>query len=67
VCFQVDGQQKLLVGNLGAMEKMLGLIRERVQTGKCSIFLNEYLSSVKMGSYFLHSRHFFQLIKCRVF
>ena len=62
--FQVDGQQKLLVGNLGAMEKMLGLIRERVQTGKCSIFLNEYLSSVKMGSY-IHV--FFQLTKCRVF
>jgi len=31
---QVDGQQKLLVGNLGAMERMLALIRERVQSGK---------------------------------
>ncbi len=28
----VDGQQKLLVGNLGAMEKMLALIRDRVET-----------------------------------
>jgi len=32
---QVDGQQKLLVGNLGAMEKMLALIRERVHQGNC--------------------------------
>jgi hypothetical protein len=31
---QVDGQQKLLVGNLGAMERMLELIKDRVQTGK---------------------------------
>lgn len=32
---QVDGQQKLLVGNLGAMEKMLDLIKDRVQSGNC--------------------------------
>lgn len=31
---QVDGQQKLLLGSLGAMEKMLGLIRERVSSGR---------------------------------
>jgi Zyg-11 family protein len=31
---QIDGHQKLLVGKLGAMEKMLELIRERVISGK---------------------------------
>jgi Zyg-11 family protein len=30
---QLDGQQKLLMGNLGAREKMLALIRERVSSG----------------------------------
>eukprot|EP00095_Tigriopus_kingsejongensis_P005858 snap_masked-scaffold38_size502422-processed-gene-0.10 protein:Tk05858 transcript:snap_masked-scaffold38_size502422-processed-gene-0.10-mRNA-1 annotation:"zer-1-like protein" len=32
---QVDGQQKLLLGNLGAMERMLTLIRERNLNGIC--------------------------------
>ena len=32
---QVNSQQKLLVGNLGAMERMLALIRERVQARNC--------------------------------
>ncbi|TRY64313.1 hypothetical protein TCAL_04628 [Tigriopus californicus] len=32
---QVDGQQKLLLGNLGTMEKMLCLIREREVNGNC--------------------------------
>ena len=36
---QVDGQQKLLVGNLGAMEKMLELIKDRVQSGLTSLHL----------------------------
>lgn len=40
---QVDGQQKLLVGNLGAMEKMLGLIRERVSTGAFNRFVQAKL------------------------
>ena len=31
----VNTEQKLLVGNLGAMEKMLGLIRDRVNAGNC--------------------------------
>ena len=31
----VNTEQKLLVGNLGAMEKMLGLIRDRVNAGTC--------------------------------
>ena len=30
---QVDGPQKLLVGNLGAMEKMLEVIRTKLQLG----------------------------------
>lgn len=32
---QVDGQQKLLVGDLGAMEKMLQLIRARIHDHNC--------------------------------
>ena len=35
-CFllQVDSQQKLLVGDLGAMEKMLSVIKDGVQNGE---------------------------------
>jgi len=32
---QVDGQQKMLVGSLGAMEKMLVIITEKLQQGVC--------------------------------
>jgi len=32
---QVDGQQKLLVGNLGAMEKMLNIIKEKLHANIC--------------------------------
>jgi len=32
---QVDGQQKMLVGSLGAMEKMLIIITEKLQQGVC--------------------------------
>lgn len=32
---QVDGQQKLLVGNLGAMEKMLNIITEKLHASIC--------------------------------
>eukprot|EP00096_Caligus_rogercresseyi_P002418 TRINITY_DN1453_c0_g2_i1.p1 TRINITY_DN1453_c0_g2~~TRINITY_DN1453_c0_g2_i1.p1 ORF type:complete len:838 (-),score=283.76 TRINITY_DN1453_c0_g2_i1:244-2757(-) len=32
---QVDGQQKLLVGSLGAMERMLDIIRNRVEKEVC--------------------------------
>ena len=32
---QVGGQQKLLVGNLGAMEKMLNIISEKLNAGIC--------------------------------
>ena len=31
---QVEGQQKLLVGDFGAMEKMLGIIQERLRSSK---------------------------------
>ena len=31
---QVDGRQKLLVGDLGAMEKMLGIIQEKLRASK---------------------------------
>ena len=31
---QVEGQQKLLVGDFGAMEKMLGIIQDRLRTSK---------------------------------
>jgi len=32
---QVDGDQKTLVGSLGAIERMLGIIRDKLQTGVC--------------------------------
>ena len=35
---QVDGPQKLLVGNLGAMEKMLEVIRTKLNLGNTNIF-----------------------------
>ena len=31
---QVEGQQKLLVGDFGAMEKMLGIIQDKLRTSK---------------------------------
>ena len=31
---QVEGQQKLLVGDFGAMEKMLGIIQDRLRSSK---------------------------------
>ena len=31
---QVEGRRKLLVGDLGAMEKMLGIIQERIRSSK---------------------------------
>ena len=31
---QVEGRRKLLVGDLGAMEKMLGIIQERLRSSK---------------------------------
>ena len=31
---QVEGQQKLLVGDFGAMEKMLGIIQNRLRSSK---------------------------------
>ena len=31
----MDGQQKMLVGSLGAIEKMLGIITDKLQTGVC--------------------------------
>ena len=34
---QVDGQQKMLVGSLGAMEKMLFIITNKLQQGVRSI------------------------------
>ena len=33
---QVDGQQKMLVGSLGAMEKMLLIIQDKLQQGVSS-------------------------------
>ena len=36
---QVDGQQKMLVGSLGAMEKMLIIITEKLQQGVRLIYL----------------------------
>jgi len=35
VACQVDSQQKMLVGSLGAMEKMLVIIRDKLQQGIC--------------------------------
>ena len=32
---QVDGEQKVLVGNLGAVEKMLQIISEKLEQGHC--------------------------------
>ena len=31
---QVEGRRKLLVGDLGAMEKMLGIIQEKLKSSK---------------------------------
>ena len=31
---QVEGRRKLLVGDLGAMEKMLGIIRDKLSASK---------------------------------
>ena len=35
---QVDGPQKLLVGNLGAMEKMLEVIRTKLNLGNTNFY-----------------------------
>lgn len=43
---QVDGQQKMLVGSLGAMEKMLLIIQDKLQQGvssKINIWLLYYI------------------------
>ena len=37
VCGQVDGQQKMLVGSLGAMEKMLLIITDKLQQGVSTV------------------------------
>jgi hypothetical protein len=39
----VDGQQKLLVGSLGAMEKMLALIRDRVTNSGTDAYVKWFL------------------------
>jgi len=36
----VDGQQKLLVGNLGAVEKMLEIIQEKLEQGLTNDFIS---------------------------
>ena len=53
---QVDGQQKLLVGNLGAMERMLGLIRERVSTGafQSLVLFDRFLITVDLTAFNCH-------------
>ena len=45
----MEGRQKLLVGNLGAMEKMLDLIRNKLSSGTYSVKIhdNEKSSSLK--------------------
>ncbi len=52
---QIDGQQKLLVGNLGAMERMLTLIKDRVNAGQFFIWRENariyvYISKIRTGS-----------------
>ena len=46
---QVEGKQKLLVGDLGAMEKMLDVIKSKLQSG---IFLCFEVSNL-LGNYML--------------
>jgi len=43
---QVEGQQKLLVGDFGAMEKMLGIIQERLRSKTCDEVLETAWSTM---------------------
>lgn len=43
---QVEGRRKLLVGDLGAMEKMLGIIQERIRSKNCDEVLETAWSTM---------------------
>ena len=43
---QVDGEQKVLVGSLGAVERMLEIIREKVEQGSCDYMLENVWSTM---------------------
>ena len=50
---QVDGPQKLLVGNLGAMEKMLDVIRIKLNLGAYMDIFLKVLANVQGFFFFV--------------
>jgi len=70
---QVDGQQKMLVGSLGAIEKMLGIITDRLQSGVCDDVMETAWSTLwnvtdetpSNCKRFLDGRGMYLFLKCK--
>jgi len=70
---QVDGQQKMLVGHLGAVEKMLDIITDKLQQGNCDDVMETAWSTMwnvtdetpSNCMRFLNSGGMFLFLKCK--
>ena len=71
---QVDGEQKVLVGSLGAVEKMLLIITEKLEQGNCDDVMETAWSTMwnvtdetpANCERFLEAGGMFLFLKCKV-